>query len=67
MARDDATRETRPTGGQMVEVVGPDGMLHHVGPFRQRAQAERWIAANTRRRPRKHMPDDTARPKLSVV
>jgi hypothetical protein len=32
----------------MVEVIGHDGIAHHVGPFRTRAHAECWIAQNTR-------------------
>ena len=28
----------------IVEMIGPDGLVHHVGPFKSRAQAEAWIA-----------------------
>ena len=31
----------------MVEVIGHDGIVHHVGPFRTRADAESWMAQNT--------------------
>jgi hypothetical protein len=30
----------------MVETTGRDGLLHHVGPFRYREEAEDWIAQN---------------------
>ena len=29
-----------------VEVIGHDGLPHHVGPFRSRVQAEEWIEQN---------------------
>ena len=32
------------SGGFIVEVVGQDGIIHHVGPFRLRAHAAHWIA-----------------------
>ena len=28
----------------IVEVIGPDGLVHHVGPFKSREQAEAWLA-----------------------
>ena len=31
----------------IVEVVGGDGIVHHLGPFRTRADAEAWMAQNT--------------------
>jgi hypothetical protein len=31
----------------IVEVIGHDGMVHHLGPFRKRAHAERWIEQHT--------------------
>jgi len=34
------------TGEFMVEVTGPDGLAHHVGPFKSRQEAEDWIAQN---------------------
>jgi len=27
-----------------VETDGPDGLKHHVGPFKTRLEAEQWIA-----------------------
>lgn len=33
-------------GEYMVEVIGPDGLKHHVGPFKLRADADAWIAQN---------------------
>lgn len=30
--------------GIYVEVIGPDGLVHHVGPFKSNADAEAWIA-----------------------
>jgi hypothetical protein len=30
-----------------VEVIGPDGLAHHVGPFKTSAQAEEWIVLNS--------------------
>jgi hypothetical protein len=33
-------------GDFMVEVDGPEGLRHHVGPFKFRADAEAWIAQN---------------------
>ena len=31
----------------MVEVIGPDGLVHHVGPFKSQADAQAWIAHNS--------------------
>lgn len=42
-ANDQAQSET-----YMVEVIGPDGITHHLGPFRRRDDAEGWIAQNAR-------------------
>ncbi len=61
------TCDTRPAREYMVEVEGEDGLPHHVGPFRQRAQAKRWLALNTRPRSQKHVPGETAKPGLSIV
>jgi len=36
-----------------VEIIGPDGLAHHVGPFKTSAQAEEWIELNS---------NDAARP-----
>jgi hypothetical protein len=38
----------------MVEVVGPDGLVHHVGPFQTHAAAQAWIA--------RHTPDNSSAP-----
>ena len=32
--------------GFMVEVIDRDGITQHLGPFRQRSQAARWIEQN---------------------
>jgi len=31
----------------MVEVSGPDGLVHHVGPFKSRDDARAWISRNS--------------------
>ncbi len=36
-----------PDLGIYVEVLGPDGLAHHVGPFKSREHAEAWIAQNS--------------------
>lgn len=67
MARD-GRRLTRSVREYIVEVVGADGILHHLGPFQQRVDAERWIRLNDKaRRYPKRTPDETVRPNLSVV
>ena len=30
----------------MIEVIGHDGLVHHLGPFKSRDAAEAWIAQN---------------------
>jgi hypothetical protein len=30
-----------------VEIDGPDGLKHHVGPFKTRLEAEEWIAQHS--------------------
>jgi len=40
-------------GQVFVEIIGPDGLAHHVGPFKTTAQAEEWIKLNS---------SDTTRP-----
>ena len=30
----------------MIEVIGDDGLVHHLGPFKTREEAEAWMAAN---------------------
>jgi hypothetical protein len=67
MARD-GRGLNRPAREYIVEVVGADGILHHLGPFQQRVDAERWIRLNDKaRRGPKRARDETARPNLSVV
>ena len=34
-----------------VEVIGADGLSHHVGPFDGRRQAEDWITKNAATKP----------------
>ena len=34
------------SGEVMVEVIGQDGLRHHVGPFKSHADAQAWIAEN---------------------
>jgi hypothetical protein len=41
----DARKPAR-TGEYIVEVIGEDGLKHHVGPFKRREEAEDWIAQN---------------------
>lgn len=54
--------------GYMVEVVGHDGIVHHLGPFQTRDDAQSWIAQNTLRPGRdKSAQSDEALPKLSIV
>lgn len=60
-------RGARPAREYIVEVVGSDGIRHHLGPFRQRKEAQRWIAMNTRRDERRRTSADAAKPVLSVV
>jgi len=37
-------------GGHFIEVAGLDGILHHVGPFKLLADAQRWIERHVRAR-----------------
>ncbi len=30
----------------MIEVIGQDGLVHHLGPFRDRRAAEAWLTQN---------------------
>jgi hypothetical protein len=39
-------RKPAAAGEFIIEVIGADGLRHHVGPFRQREDAENWIAQN---------------------
>ncbi len=41
------TKNPAPADKFFVEVLGPDGLVHHVGPFKSHAQAEEWIAQNS--------------------
>jgi len=47
MARTHTAPDTSSFKGHFVEVAGSDGILHHVGPFKLLADAERWIERNT--------------------
>lgn len=38
--------KTGASGEFMVEVIGPDGLKHHIGPFKSRAEAQAWIDEN---------------------
>jgi hypothetical protein len=46
MGRALPTSETSIDRGHFVEVTDGDGILHHVGPFKLLADAERWIERN---------------------
>jgi len=37
----------RATEEYYVEMVGPDGLKHHVGPFKDIARAEDWLAQHS--------------------
>ena len=60
-------RDARPAREYIVEVVGPDGNRHHLGPFRYRREAQHWIDVNTRPRVRETAASDARKPVLSVV
>ena len=47
-----------------VEVIGADGLAHHVGPFETTARAEEWIERNSIEKVR---PPDTADQKITVA
>jgi hypothetical protein len=64
----EAVNDPTTNEGYMVEVIGHDGVVHHLGPFRSRADAEAWMEQNTRQTSR----DETAQasdalPRLSLV
>ncbi len=40
------SRKPATAGEYIIEVIGADGLAHHVGPFKQREDAENWIAQN---------------------
>ena len=48
MDKRNMSRISRPSTQYFVEVVAPDGLKHHVGPFKQLARAKDWIAQNER-------------------
>ena len=37
-------QSAKSAAGIYVELIGPDGLVHHVGPFKSNADAEAWIA-----------------------
>ena len=43
----DKKRTSGPQEEFFVEVVGHDGLAHHVGPFKSIEQAQEWIAQNS--------------------
>lgn len=48
MGQKSISRNSRPRNEYFVEVVTPDGLKHHVGPFKQLSRAKDWIAQNER-------------------
>ena len=43
-----ATHTSRQNSDEVfVEIIGPDGLAHHVGPFKTSVQAEQWIELNS--------------------
>lgn len=63
----DSTRKMQksvPAEKIFVEVLGADGLLHHVGPFSSHEQAEDWIAQNS---PDKVVPPEQNKQKLAAV
>jgi hypothetical protein len=40
------TSDTTPHAEHFVEVIGSDGILHHVGPFKLLCDAQRWLEQN---------------------
>lgn len=47
MKRQPETRSAAKVPEIMVEVIGPDGLVHHVGPFKSHADAQAWIKRNS--------------------
>jgi hypothetical protein len=41
------TERAAKTAEIMVEVIGSDGLVHHVGPFKSRDDARAWILQNS--------------------
>ena len=56
-----------PIRGYIVEVVGQDGILHHLGPFERRSQAEQWIALHSGRAVAQQQSADSRISRLSIV
>ena len=54
MESTDQMQTSEPQEEYFVEVLGHDGLAHHVGPFKSIEQAQEWIAQNS--------PDDPPRP-----
>jgi hypothetical protein len=46
MAMSQYLPRTEPEDLCMIEVIGRDGLVHHLGPFKSREVAEAWIAQN---------------------
>ncbi len=62
----DASKSGTP-GEYMVELIGSDGLKHHVGPFKYRADAEAWIAQNpSDSAPKAPSHGDTAAPRKNA-
>jgi hypothetical protein len=60
-----ATPKSRQAADQVfVEIIGADGLAHHVGPFETLARAEEWIEQNSTEKVR---PPDTADQKITVA
>lgn len=54
----------------IVEVIGHDGIVHHLGPFSTRADAEAWMVQNTRQpfgEKTERQSNDAYGPRLSLV
>jgi hypothetical protein len=46
MAVSQSLPHTESQESYMIEVVGNDGLVHHLGPFKSREAAESWMAQN---------------------
>lgn len=44
MGKKFVSRNSTASKEYFVEVIGPDGVIHHIGPFEQLAGAKDWIA-----------------------
>lgn len=58
------TKNSAPADKFFVEVLGPDGLAHHVGPFKSHAQAEEWIVQNS---PDKVSPQEQIQTQLAAA